>query len=71
MRRLCVAGKLAEALALVYAHVLSEVIVTTEVLAASFNGALVRCKSKSESRKQNKSELLTFLIGVDGSHMPL
>jgi hypothetical protein len=64
-----------QGLALVYAHVLPEIVVTTEILPASLDGTLVRCNGeKGQNRQQTKEKgktTLTLLVGVDRSHMSL
>ena len=43
-----IAEQVRKGLTLVYAHMLPEIVVTAEILPASLDGTLVRCKRKSQ-----------------------
>jgi hypothetical protein len=57
-------------LTLVNAHLLSEVIVTAEILPVSFDGTLVRCKWGSISALKSKN-ICETAYGVGIVHVPL
>ena len=45
-----------QGLSLVYAHVLPEIVVTTEILPTSLDGTLVRCEQPSKSPTSQRKE---------------
>jgi hypothetical protein len=57
----------------VYTHVLAQVVVSAEVLAAARVGTFVGCGAESSGSRDadDKRESQTFFIRVDAPHMPL
>jgi hypothetical protein len=51
---LSIAEHMGQALTLVYAHVLTEIIVATEIFPTSVDGALVRCNTKSQQKRRER-----------------